>query len=235
MSLDLPAASPSPAAPGPEPSGGGRLAARLRGFGPVGILAALVVLLLGSLGGIPALLWVRLSHTPWGELGFTRPRSWPRTVALGIGAGCALKLLMKALVMPLLGANPVNSAYHYLSGNAAALPAMLVTVLVSAGFGEETVFRGFLFERFGRLWGRAPLARFATVLITAALFGLAHWQNQGRDGVVQGVLTGLTFGTTFALSGEIALVMIMHSAFDLTAVWMIYNDLESWFAHLIFR
>jgi hypothetical protein len=29
--------------------------------------------------------------------------------------------------------------------------------------------------------------------------------------------------------------MIMHSAFDLTAVWMIYNDLESWFAHLIFR
>jgi hypothetical protein len=48
---------------------------------------------------------------------------------------------MKALVMPLLGADPINHTYHYLVGNTAALPAFMI---LSGGFGEETVDRGFL-------------------------------------------------------------------------------------------
>ena len=30
---------------------------------------------------------------------------------------------------------------------------MLFAVIVGAGFGEETVFRGYLFERLGKLFG----------------------------------------------------------------------------------
>ena len=35
----------------------------------------------------------------------------------------------------------------------AALPAAVYAMIVGAGFGEETVFRGYLFERFGKLFG----------------------------------------------------------------------------------
>ncbi|TMA33009.1 MAG: CPBP family intramembrane metalloprotease, partial [Deltaproteobacteria bacterium] len=56
---------------------------------------------------------------------------------------------MKAVVMPLFGAPAINPAYHYLAGNTAALPGMILAVIFGAGFGEEIFFRGYLFERLG--------------------------------------------------------------------------------------
>lgn len=105
------------------------------------------------LGAILVLLWARRSHTPWCELGYVRPKTWIGSLAIGIVFGSAFKLLMKSIVMPLLGADPINPTYHYLAANAAALPEMLFAAIVVAGFAEETVFRGYLFERLGKLWG----------------------------------------------------------------------------------
>ena len=73
----------------------------------------------GFIGGILVLLWMHLTHTPWRELGFVRPKSWVVTAAAGVALGIALKLVMKAIVMPLLGADPVNHLYHYVAGNPA--------------------------------------------------------------------------------------------------------------------
>jgi membrane protease YdiL (CAAX protease family) len=55
--------------------------------------------------------------------------------------------VMKAIVMPLFGAPAINPAYHFLAGNTAAIPWMLYAVILGAGFGEETIFRGWMFER----------------------------------------------------------------------------------------
>ena len=139
------------------------LAEQLRGFGPLGILAIVVILLADTivkpLSAVLVLLWAWRSHTPWREIGYVRPRSWIGDLAIGIVFGCAFKLLMKAIVMPLLGADPINQPYHYLVGNTAALPAMLFLMIVGAGFGEETVFRGYLFERLGKVFGTARGAK----------------------------------------------------------------------------
>ncbi|TMQ50935.1 MAG: hypothetical protein E6K72_10980, partial [Candidatus Eisenbacteria bacterium] len=128
------------------------LAEKLRGFGPLGLVSFLVILagnaLFLPLSGILVLAWARLSRTPWRELGFWRPVRWAATVVIGIVSGVAFKFLMKAVVMPVLGADPVNHAYHYLAGNSAALPGAIYT-MIAAGFGEETFFRGYLFERIG--------------------------------------------------------------------------------------
>jgi membrane protease YdiL (CAAX protease family) len=215
-------------------------AAALRGFGPTGILAIVVILLLGNYPVAPAsgllvLLWAERSHTPWREIGFVRPPNWAKEVALGIALGIAFKFAMKALVMPLLGGPAVNPAFHYLAGNTAALPGAIYAMVVGAGFGEETVFRGFFFERLGKLLGPGGRAKIAIVLITSALFGLAHYQVQGLPGVAQAIVTGLVFGTIFARTGRLWLVMCAHAAFDLTALWMIYTSQEAAVAHLIFR
>jgi membrane protease YdiL (CAAX protease family) len=215
------------------------IAAKLRGFGPLGILAIVIVVgfapILEPFGVLPALAWVRLSNTPWRELGFIRPKSWIVTVTVGMLFGAAFKLVMKAIVMPLLGAPEINQAYHYLVGNAAALFGMMIVVVFGAGFGEETVFRGFLFERSAKLFGSSVGAKAATVLLTSAYFGAIHYPVQGFAGAEQAVITGLTFGTIFAFTGRIPLVMIAHAAFDVVAVLIVYWNLETYVAHLVFK
>lgn len=186
------------------------------------------------LSAVLVLLWAQQSGTPWNELGFVRPRSWARTILIGVAFGIALKFLMKSIVMPLLGADPINQAYHHLVGNSAAIPGMLYAIIIGAGFGEETLFRGFLFERLGKLLGPGVKAKALIVLLTAGLFGLAHYVEQGVPGVQQGLIVGLVFGAIFAVTGRIFMLMIAHIAFDLTALAMIYWDLESAVAHLIF-
>ena len=199
-----------------------------------------VVTLVGNypvapLGGILALLWVRWSRTPWQEIGFVRPRSWSRDLAVGIAFGIAFKLLMKAIVMPLFGAPPINPAYHYLTGNPAALPGAVYLLIAGGGFGEEVVFRGFLFERFGKLLGSGANAKTGIVLLTAGLFALLHYADQGLPGVEQAAITGLAFGSIFAVTGRIWIPMFAHAAFDLTALALIYWNLEYAVAQLIFR
>lgn len=209
---------------------------RLRGFGPPGLLA-IAVILAGSVVGPPVsallvLAWMQLSETPPATLGFSAPRSWTATIVVGVAFGISFKLIMKALVMPLLGAPPLNATYHYLAGNAAALPAVIVTLLIGAGFGEEVFFRGYLFERLGKLLGSGLTPRIATVVLTAGLFAAAHYQDQGLPGVEQAVVTGLVFGGIFAWRRQLWFVMVAHAAFDLAAVALIYWDLEARVAHL---
>ena len=146
---------PSNTSPGADRSDVG-LAARLRGFGPAGILALLLIaagtLLFLPLSALFVLLWARESHTPWRAIGLQRPRNWGRSVGVGLLFGPALKLLLKAVVMPLLGADAINHAFHYL-----------------------------------------------------------------------------------AVTGELWMLMIAHAAFDLTAVVLIYNNLETSVAHWVFK
>lgn len=97
-----------------------RFAPDLRGFGPVGIVAILAILITGNIfvrtmvplpvGGALTLLWVRLSRTPWREIGYVRPQSWIGSVAAGVVLGVAFRFAMKAIVLPLLGADPINQA-----------------------------------------------------------------------------------------------------------------------------
>ncbi len=232
-----------PIEPGIPEQAGDQFAADLRSFGPMGLLAILIIIFstkvyLGNIvvpiGAFLVLLWAKLSHTPWSRIGYVKPKSWIESIALGLVFGIALKLLMKAIVMPLLGADPVNQAYHYLAGNRSMLPAATWAMLV-AGFAEETVFRGFAFERLGKLFGPGKWARILIVLLTSLWFGWSHYAGQGLAGMEQATITGLVFGTIFATTGRIFVIMVAHAAFDLAALAIIYWNIEPTVAHLIFK
>ncbi len=214
-------------------------AARLRGFGPLGILTILIIIagnvVIAPLGAILVLIWTKISNTPWREIGYVRPRSWIKTIVIGIVFGVAFKFVMKAVVMPLFGAPPINQAYQFVTGNSAVIPVMVYTMIIVAGFGEETFYRGWMFERLGKLFGQSVAAKISIVLITTILFASVHYPEQGLPGVDQAFCTGLVFGSIFAVTGQIFLLMIAHAAFDLTALWIIYYGLETQIAHLIFK
>jgi len=241
--VEIPPAPDAIAPPPKQDASDTPVAKSLRGFGPVGLFVIALILLTGNfffdgivipVGALLALAWVKLSRTPWRDLGYVRPKNWVATVALGIVFGIALKFAMKALVMPLLGADPINWAFHYLAGNRAALPFAIWMMFV-AGFGEETVFRGFAFERFFKAFGSSAIAKTAAVILTAIWFGFAHYRTQGVPGTEQAFIVGLIFGAIFARTRSILLLMVAHTAFDLTALTMIYLNAETRIAHLIFH
>jgi uncharacterized protein len=214
-------------------------ASRLRGFGLLGALAIVVIFAGGVAGTIGSavlvLVWARLSHTPLRSLGFTSPRNRTVTLVGGVVFGIIFKFGMKAIVMPLLDAPAVNTSYSYLAGNASALPWIIAVVLISGGFGEEIFFRGYLFERLGKLLGTGKAALVATVLLTSGLFAIAHYPNQGLPGVKQAAITGLVFGGIFAWQKQLWFLIIAHAAFDLAAIALIYCNLEGATAHVLFR
>ena len=211
----------------------------LRGAGPVGIVVAVAIIAAGFLYGTRicaplVLVWVLFTKTPWRDLGFVRPKSWALAIAGGILAGIVCKLLMKAIVMPLLGAPDVNPNYRDLVGNTSALPGLILYMIFVAGFGEELIFRGFLFERLGRLLGTSRNARIAMVLITATIFGVGHYPEQGWTGATQAFIIALMVGSYFAVTRNIWPVIIMHATFDIFMVFIVYFDLEAKIANAIF-
>lgn len=228
--------------PSPE-----NLAEELRKFGAVGILSIIVILIGNALttpfqaiglylpgSAILVLVWARLSRTPLRDLGLVRPDSWTRTIAIGALLGVTLKLVTKSLILPLLGADPVNHSFHYLAGNRAAIPVAVISFVVGAGFGEELLFRGYMFERLGKLFGSGNAAKFAIVIITSSLFALGHYSLQGIAGVTQAAVTGLVFGGIYARTGRLIPLMVAHAAYDLAALALIYWNLETPVAHLVF-
>ena len=92
-----------------------------------------------------------------------------------------------------------------------------------------------MFERLGTLLGHSTVAKVAIVLVTSIWFGLAHYWFQGRPGVEQALIVGMVFGSIFAVTGRIFMLMIAHAAFDLAALAMIYWDFEDSVAHFIFK
>jgi len=129
----------------------------------------------------------------------------------------------------------VNQAYHFLVGSTTSLPSTLAVMIVGAGFGEETIWRGFLFERLRALIGTSTRAAAVTVVVTSLLFGMAHLIDQGWPAVVQSTLTGFVFGLAYLRLRRIWPVMVAHAAFDVTAVLLIYWNMEEPIARALLR
>ena len=158
-------------------------ARRLRGLGPLDGLAVLVILASSAAGSavsaVLVLVWARSSQTPLRDLGLEAPRSWALTLLAGVVGGVALKLALKAVVMPLLGAPATNTAYHYLVGNAGALPWVIAMVLLNASLGEELFFRGYLVFGAVYAWRKQlwlPIALHAAYDLAAV--AIIYWDQE---------------------------------------------------------
>jgi hypothetical protein len=101
-------------------------------------------------------------------------------------------------------------------GDASQLPEPLGTPVVTAAGGSSAGDRV-----AANLRGFGPLGIVAIIVILA--------------GAEQGAIVGLVFGTIFAVTGRSWMLMCAHAAFDLFALAIIYWNLESAVAHLVFK
>ncbi len=97
----------------------------------------------------------------------------------------------------------------------ATLPDFLF-ISVLAGLGEEALFRGLIQGGLAEYFG-LPMA----IAVASVLFGLAHYIS--RTYVVFAAVLGALFGVLYAWSGNIAVPMIAHAAYDFVALWYIYR------------
>ena len=212
----------------------------LRGLGPFGTIAFLIVTA-GAFVFMPIaaaliLIWAWISRTPWREIGLAAPKSWIGGAVAGIAIGIALKFLLKAVILPYLGAQAVNhNVLHDLGLHTTDAIGLAAYSIYGGGFAEELVFRGYLFERSAKVFGKSTLAILVTLIVVSALFGSAHWQ-QGPFAMIQAVITGLAFGSIYLATGrKLWIPMFAHAAFDIASVWMIYYGTETQIAHLVFK
>lgn len=138
-----------------------------------------------------------------------------RSLVLGGLAGLAVGLI----------AQPLAARAHkqpVLVGDIAALiprtageKAWYAAVSVSAGVGEELVFRGF----FMRLLADFGLQGLALVAVSAVIFGFAH-VYQGVGGVLVTTLMGALLGVVFLATGSLLVAMAVHALMDLRLLAM---------------
>jgi uncharacterized protein len=87
-----------------------------------------------------------------------------------------------------------------------------LALAVTAGLCEEFLYRGFAMAALSR----AGLPVWGVVLVSSALFGLAHLY-QGRGGLVSTLVVGTVFGTARIAYDGLAAVAIWHMAIDAVA------------------
>jgi uncharacterized protein len=216
-----------------------RFATHLRGFDAIGLMG-FVAVMAGALvtplaGAVLILVWAWLSRTPLRDLGLARPKSWLGGLLLGLTLGAALGVAMKAVVMPLLGAPTLNLSYQFVAHDNGAALDQAAYAVYGAGFADELVFHGFLFERMRALLGESLAATAATLVVSTALFALVRWQ-QGWFGMASAACVGLVLGIAYLAAGRrLYMPMIAHAAFALTGLAMIVYGLETQISHLVFK
>jgi hypothetical protein len=215
------------------------LARDLRRFGLLGTTVFLAVCatsaLFTPLAAVLVLLWAWLSKTPWKEIGLVRPDSWLGGLLIGVTLGLAEKFLFKAVILPLLGAPPVNAAFGNLAANPRHALFLVFYVTIGAGFCEELVFRGYLYQRIGRLIGDGVPARIAIVVLGTAFFAALHYP-QGLSGIENAALGGAITGIVYLANRKrLWTVIVAHATFDLSALALNYFHFEAALSHSILK
>lgn len=180
--------------------------AHLPDFSGDGVAVTLVILI--STPVEVALLWLmarQAGNEPARYLGLV----WPRKsdIVIGVAAVIAFIIVGNAVTW-LFGRDIVTgfqSDIYRTAAEAGWLPWLWLTVVVVTPVGEETLFRGFLF----RGWHRTPGDAWVVILVTAALFAIAHVQYD-LFVIAQVFVCGLMLGWFRWATGSTILTMLLH-------------------------
>lgn len=178
------------------------------------------VLLLGTVGYGPSLMWCRYVSNRWGtgrllhDVGL-RPRwsdlAWGPLVWLGaVLTQVAMAAVVVALDVPI---SNNTEGISELQADRTYVISLVVTAVIAAPLVEEMVFRGLVLRG---LASRLPIA--AALLVQAVLFGAAHADpvrgvgNVGLVLVLSGV--GMAFGLAVHLLRRIGPAVVAHALFN---------------------
>ncbi|MFL6520858.1 MAG: CPBP family intramembrane glutamic endopeptidase [Chthoniobacterales bacterium] len=164
--------------------------------------------------------WLRLRGDTVATIGLAKPNSWKRSIAGGVMLAAAL--FTAVYLLERAGVRRDLSAFIRFKGDLEFTVYQVVGVMIGAGFGEEFLLRGFLFQRFAMLFGGSKPAWAIACVIQAALFGLLHIY-QGPLGIVLTASIGLINGLVFLAAGrKLWVTIIAHVLYDTARIAAFY-------------
>jgi len=188
----------------------------------------LVITLAYLLAIVIATAVLKRQGSGWKELGLARPKSWPKTIAMSLGAMLvmiAITIILQIILMniPGLALPPSDqSDYNPLTGNLPMFLIMVTAAWTSVAFGEEMLFRAFLTVNLAGVLGEFK-ARWALALAgSSLLFGLAHF-DWGLAGMIDTFLMGFVLGFIYLRSGRnLWITIITHALLNTLKFSLIY-------------
>lgn len=146
-------------------------------------------------------------------------------IALGLvailGTGIVLSVLGDKLDISFMQQNTSAMAERLgnIRGNVPLYLVWLAVAWVSAGFGEELFFRGFVISRLIDAFSGFRFGRALAVTVAALFFGLCHVYYQGLRGLVVGGAIGLFLGILFlAYKRNLWPLIVAHALVDTLAI-----------------
>lgn len=197
--------------------------------GPIAMLTTIGVLT----------FYLRTRGLSWRLLGLHRLEGKRAKALIPLKALLAL-VAFAAAVVPIvvlqekLGVSLPGPENALLEGRFSAVPGSaphyvlwLAIIWLSAAFGEEMFFRGYLVTRFEELFAGLPLASPVAVVFSAVLFGYAHLHHQGLRGAVLAGAIGIAFGTMFLLfRRNLWPLVLLHGLIDSAALTVTFLGLR---------
>jgi len=114
------------------------------------------------------------------------------------------------------------SNYEYLQNNIFMLILSLIGVYIVSSFGEEVVYRAFLINRISELGLDSKYGKMATVVISAVIFGFAHYE-WGPAGIVSTAIMGLVLGIFYVkFKKKLWILVLAHAYMDTILLVQIY-------------
>lgn len=104
------------------------------------------------------------------------------------------------------------SNYDYLRNNLFMLLSSLFGVYIVSSFGEEVIYRAFLINRITELGFDTKFGRIMAVVLSAVVFGLAHYQ-WGPTGVVSTGFMGLVMGLFYLKFNKNLWILVLAHAY----------------------
>lgn len=121
----------------------------------------------------------------------------------------------------------VESRFGEVRDNLPKFMMWIGIVWVSAAFGEEVFFRGYLVTRLQEALPSSRLATIIAVLIPALIFGYGHYHYQGFRGFVMTGLIGLSFSISFLLlKKNLWPIILVHGVVDTLAFAALYLEVD---------
>lgn len=157
--------------------------------------------------------WICLAFEkkPLAAIGYRLNGRWAKELGYGLLGGAGIMLITALLAMGAGG-------FHWTKGTAdfhAVAWGLLLFIIV--GFNEETLFRGYLFQRLVGGLGEWPAQ-----ILMACFFGLAHWGNPGMKGAtlfwatLNIALAAILLGLCYLKTKSLALPIGVHIGWNFT-------------------
>jgi membrane protease YdiL (CAAX protease family) len=194
-------------------------------FVAVGLLGGMVAGLALSALAIGFVVWrVRSSGAGFGAIGLARPESIPATFAMGLLAWFGVALVAGAtnLALQSFGFQADLEALRFVHGNRIAYFKLLGVAWATAAFGEEIIFRGYLFHRLEVGFGGGRRATAGALILQALIFGLGHAYQGAAGMLLTGVIGLCLAGAMLRFKRNLWVVIIAHGVVDTLGLTLLY-------------